>query len=367
MTRIAIIGAGIIGSAIAYELSLIEGFNITLIDEKGPASGATGAALGVLMGIISHKTKGRGWKLRQLSLQRYETLIPELEALTKDSIPVNRQGIVMLRFAGDTLERWEKLKDFRHYQGYNLEIWDKPTLVKKCPQIENDNIIGAVYSPEDRQINPTSLTQSLVKAAAQNGVNCQFGMKVNQIKSLSTDREKQAKGYEILTQQQSFQTDWVVMAAGLGSPALITLINPIIKLQPVLGQALQIKLPNPLGKKNFQPVVTGNDVHIVPVNQDTYWVGATVEFPNEMEEVSPDFELLDQIKQQAIAFCPELKNGAITNTWVGKRPRPDGESAPIIKEVSDHPHFLLATGHYRNGILLAPATALMIRDKIQNN
>uniref|UniRef100_UPI0030DAFD99 FAD-dependent oxidoreductase n=1 Tax=Cyanothece sp. BG0011 TaxID=2082950 RepID=UPI0030DAFD99 len=55
------------------------------------------------------------------------------------------------------------------------------------------------------------------------------------------------------------------------------------------------------------------------------------------------------------------------NSWSGKRPRPNGEPAPIIKEVPNYPHVLLATGHYRNGVLLAPATALMIRDKIIEN
>ncbi|MEM8778307.1 MAG: FAD-dependent oxidoreductase, partial [Cyanobacteria bacterium P01_G01_bin.49] len=335
--------------------------------EKSPASGSTGAALGVLMGIISHKMKGRGWKLRQTSLQRYETLIPELEELTGESVPVNHQGILMLRFVEDSLERWEKLISFRNSQGYKLEIWDQKTLSKRCPQIQNEKVMGAIYSPQDRQINPTFLTQSLVKASARNGVNCQFGLKVQQIKSLSVDDTNQSLCYEIHTQQQRLKVDWVVIAAGLGSTPLIKPLKPIVHLQPVLGQALQIKLNQPLGDGNFQPVITGDDVHIVPLSKDEYWVGATVEFPDQKGNVIAESELLEKVKQQAIAFCPDLKNGTIVKTWFGKRPRPDGESAPIIKTLPDYPHILLATGHYRNGVLLAPATALMIRDKIQQS
>ncbi|MEA5533802.1 FAD-dependent oxidoreductase [Crocosphaera sp. XPORK-15E] len=367
MTRIAIIGAGIIGSAIAYELSLLDGLNITLIDEKSPASGSTGAALGVLMGIISHKTKGRGWKLRQSSLQRYETLIPELEGLTGNPIPVNRQGILMLCFNDDFRDRWESLAKLRASQGYLLEIWTKNDLLKRCPQIQNERVIGAIYSPQDRQIDPTILTQSLVTAAAKNGVNCQFGVKVQNIVPIASDASNNGQSYQLQTTQESLTVDWLIIAAGLGSTSLITPLKPIVKMQPVLGQALQIKLNHPLGEANFQPVITGEDVHIVPIKNDEYWIGATVEFPDQMGQVVPELELLEQVKQQAIALCPLLREGTVIKTWLGKRPRPDGEPAPIIKELPDYPHILLATGHYRNGVLLAPATALMIRDKIKNS
>ncbi|MDJ0600793.1 MAG: FAD-dependent oxidoreductase [Crocosphaera sp.] len=367
MSRITIIGAGVIGAAIAYELSLIKGLDITLIDEKQPASCSTGAALGVLMGIISHKTKGRGWKLRRLSLERYSTLIPELEGLTGKKIPVNYQGILMLGFRDDPLERWERLKEFRNDQGYPLEIWDQNELLKRCPQVQNDRVVGAIYSPKDRQIHPTILTESLVLAASKNGVKCQFGFKVQNIIPTELYASNNSQSYHIKTSYQTLETDWIIICAGLGSTPLINELQPMVKIKPVLGQALQIKLNHTLGDINFQPVITGEDVHIVPVNEQKYWIGATVEFPDEMGEVLPQSDLLATVKQQAFSFCPQLEKGEIINTWSGKRPRPDGEAAPIIKEVSNHPHVLLATGHYRNGILLAPATALIIRDKIMGS
>ncbi|WP_157951101.1 FAD-binding oxidoreductase, partial [Cyanothece sp. BG0011] len=231
MTRITIIGAGIIGAAIAYELSLIKGLKITLIDAKQPASGSTGAALGVLMGIISHKTKGRGWKLRRLSLERYATLIPELEKATGQKMPVNYQGILMLRFADDPLERWETLKQVRRDGGYLLEIWDQNELLKRCPQVQNDRVIGAIYSPQDRQINPTILTESLVLAASQNGVNCQFGVEVQRILKPSN----KGQSYSIKTPDQTLETDWLIMCAGLGSTPLINPLEPMVNIKPVLG------------------------------------------------------------------------------------------------------------------------------------
>jgi glycine/D-amino acid oxidase-like deaminating enzyme len=141
--NVVIIGCGVVGAAIAYELSLAKGLKITVLDKQPPAQASTGAALGVLMSIISHKIKGKAWQMRQTSIQRYESLIPELEELTNRKIPFNRQGILML-LTGNAdppsppLERgvggiseWEKLSEIRHSQGYQLEIWDAIKL--GCP------------------------------------------------------------------------------------------------------------------------------------------------------------------------------------------------------------------------------------------
>ena len=117
MSHIVLIGCGIIGATIAYELSLIEGLKITVVDKQLPAQAATGAALGVLMGIISHKVKGKPWRMRQTSVQRYETLIPELEAITNRRIAFNRQGILMLlpspQVTTEDLGFWERIKQTR--------------------------------------------------------------------------------------------------------------------------------------------------------------------------------------------------------------------------------------------------------------
>lgn len=362
MTHIAIVGAGIIGATIAYELSLIKGFKITLIDEKVPASGSTGAALGVLMGIISHKTQGRGWKLRQTSLQHYGTLIPELEDLTGQKIPVNRQGILMLRFIEEAIEGWEKLTTIRQSQGYQLEIWDREKLIKKCPQIDNNRIIGAIYSPQDLQINPTLLTQALVAGAAKNRVNFQFGVKVQNLVSTALNDSYDRRCHQIQTTEDNLEIDELVIAAGLGSTPLTATSSQPLDIRPVLGQALQVKLNNPLGNLEFQPVITGDDVHIVPLGNGEYWLGATVEFPNEMGEIISQPELLEKVQHQAISFCPALENAQVIKTWFGKRPRPQGEPAPIIRNLPGYNNILLATGHYRNGVLLAPATALAIRE-----
>jgi glycine oxidase len=363
MSHVAVIGCGVVGAAIAYELSLVSGLDITVLERQTPAQESTGAALGVLMGAISKK-KGRAWQLRQASMQRYETLIPELEALTGRPIPFNRTGILMLCFAGDDLAAWEKLVKFRQSQGWHLEIWDTAQLQSSCPQLDNDNIIGAIYSPQDRQVDPKVLTQALVKAAESNGVTFKFGVAVEGIKSQVLDGCNRKTCSQLHTNIGQLDVDWIVVAAGLGSTPLTSALEQTVDIRPVLGQALHLRVERPLGHPDFQPVITGHDVHIVPLGERDYWVGATVEFPNQAGDAIAEPVLLETLRQDAIAFCPALTDATILRTWSGKRPRPEGRPAPIIGQLPGYNNVLLATGHYRNGVLLAPATAQVIRDAI---
>ena len=236
------------------------------------------------MGVISHKTKGRNWQLRETSLQRYETLIPELEAVTKRKIPFNKQGILMLCSEGEDLSKWEKLIDTRRSHGWKLEFWDRERVRDCCPHLYlNDRIIAAIYSPQDRQVDPTALTLALVDAAERNGVIFEFGVEVEGITQLNSQIQlpssiavNKSCGTGILPVAENF--DRLIVAAGLGSAAVTASLNQLVDIRPVLGQALHLLTPNPVGNPDFSPVITCDDVHIVPLGNREFWVGATVEF-----------------------------------------------------------------------------------------
>jgi len=395
MTHIVIIGCGIIGAAIAYELSLVSGLKITVLDKQEPAKEATSAALGVLVGAISQKRKGRAWQLRKLTMQRYETLIPELETKLNRKIPFNRQGILKLCLPEDDLSKWEKLVEFREKEGFKLEIWDSNKLSDRCPQINCPEVKAAIYSPQDRQVNPVALTLALIEAAKENGVEFNWGVTVeNYQKNSDNQNTIIAKNIENNSQFPIPNCQFLIIAAGLGSLeklpnqenwqtniaasqkpgfskkpgfSIASKIDPQLKLIPVLGQGVQLHLESPLGSPDFQPVVTGDDVHIVPLEGGEYWVGATVEFPDARGEVVADESLLEGVIKRAIAFCPELAKATEIKRWSGLRPRPQGQSAPVIGFLPGFNNVLLATGHYRNGILLAPATAVLARQMLINN
>jgi glycine/D-amino acid oxidase-like deaminating enzyme len=363
MSHVAVVGCGVVGAAIAYELSQIPGLTITVFDRQLPAQAATGAALGVLMGIISHKVKGKAWQLRLASMQRYETLIPEIEAIAGCTIPWNRNGILKLCFAEEDLTKWQALAEIRKNQGWPLEILQAAQLRAQYPYLNPDILSAAIYSPRDRQVDPVALTHALVTAAKQNGVTFHFDAAVEAV-TCSAESQNSQSCSRLQTTAGSFETDWLVVAAGLGSTPLTASLQESIEIRSVLGQALHLQLDPPLGIPEQQPVITGNDVHIVPLGLNEYWVGATVEFPTNGQEVVADELQLQTVLEQAIAFCPALAKATVLKTWSGLRPRPEGRPAPIIGPLPGYSNVLLATGHYRNGVLLAPATAQMIRQLI---
>lgn len=373
MKQITIIGCGVVGAAIAYELSLNPEFRVTVIDQAAAGQGATAAALGVAMAVISHKVKGRNWRLREASLRRYPSLITELETLTGQVIQHNTQGILSLCFDAEDLPRWRSLQEIRQRQGYRLEIWQPEVVCDRCPHLNIDQVAAAIYSPQDFQISPTDLTQALVAGAKVNGVEFHFGQAVVGFDGADAAPEAAEGGRfcgVVHTATQSLATDAIVISAGLGTlPLTQTLYQPVV-VGPVLGQALRIHLDTPLGQPDFQPVVNGSDIHLVPLGEGDYWVGATVEFPPEtsLDEalaMQPEAERLEAVLAGAVAYCPAIAQGTVTQRWSGLRPRPQGQAAPVIQPLAGYSNIWLATGHYRNGVLLAPATALAVRGLLE--
>lgn len=363
--KVVVIGCGVVGATTAYELSRLEGVEVTVLDQQQPAQGSTGAALGVLMGIISHKTKGRNWRLRQTSLQRYSSLIPELEACLARPLPWNHQGILSLCLDANQVARWESLQKIRQEQGYALEIWSVERLQQRCPDINSAGVAAAIYSPQDGQIDPTALTLACVEAARTRGVAFHFNAPV-------TGFTVKPSGQVIVhTGQATYLADEVILTAGLGTSELTRNLQEPVAIGPVLGQAVRIHLEQPINQSDFQPVINAQDVHLVPLGGGDYWVGATVEFPIDQASVEaktlkPQADCLEDLMQVAVAYCPALAKGTVTQTWLGLRPRPQGQAAPIIQPLGEYRNILVAAGHYRNGVLLAPATALAVAERVRS-
>ena len=366
--KIIIVGCGIVGAMVAYELSGRSPAEIHVLDRQQPAQKSTGAALGVLMGVISGKVKGRTWRLREFSVRRYKTLLLELNKQGYD-VPGTR-GIVSLCFDENKLSRWESLKEKREQQGWALKIWSPHELKERCPQIdlvsaglgeyadEKRSVKAAIYSPEDGQIQPVPLVKALISAAESRGVRFHRDTEVMRLNTRA-QRCTSVQVVEAAT-EKTFEADWVVLTAGLGSAALTREASEPLDLIPVLGQAAEIQLPDVLGHQDFQPVINGDDIQFVPLGKGRYWIGATVEFPTEGEALEAQADGIEGLLEGAARFCGAIAQAKIIKTWSGLRPRPVGQPAPVIKPLGDIENVTLATGHYRNGVLLAPATASVV-------
>ncbi len=345
-SKIVIVGCGVIGAAIAYELSLVSNLEVTVLEAQSQVGqGSTKSALGVMMAACSITTNNNValTTLRLASLRRYEILVPELELITGINIPYNRQGIFMLinNLEGDLESKWKGLITLRRSQGFRMEWIDRSSLRSQYPQFQAE---VALHSFDDRAINPHILVRALVTAAKLNGVIFRCDRPVCN-----------------LTELEKLAPDWVILTAGLGSSPLI---QQVIKskskpevLFPVGGQAIEVYLP----EVDLKTIVHSEDLNIVPLGEDRYSIGATVEFDY---EVLPRAENINLLLERASKFCPAFGKAKILSTWAGDRPRPKFQGSPIIGFIPDRPNILLATGHYRNGVLMAPVTAQIIKDLI---
>jgi glycine oxidase len=361
--RVGIIGGGAVGAAIAYRLSKVPGLEIRIFDRRQPDTlDSTGAALGVLMAVLCSKLKGRHLKSLLQSLQLYETLIPELVRQTGREIPYNRHGILQLHFDDAELERWHKTQTVRQNQGFTLEVWSQAQLKARFPEfdkarsLENGSFaVGAVYSPDDRQVNPAALTQALLHGVVQQGGQIHFATPITHFQT--APQTEQAVVTHLCTNQGDVAVDWLIVAAGLGSTPLTQELKQPILIQPVLGQAIHLRCFMPL--RSPFPAITGEGVHMVPLSAQELWVGATVEFADADPDQAPDPDpqQLDRLLKRAIAMYPALKQAEAIRTWQGLRPRPSERAAPVIEHLPGYRNVLIASGHYRNGVLLAPFTA----------
>lgn len=345
--KIVIVGCGIVGATLAYELSQDSRWDVQVLENRSnPAQESTGAALGLLMGVISQKVKGRAWQWRQEGLRYYQRLLPELASMGL-SVSHNDQGLLKLVSDPADLAKWQSLVDTRVQQGWSLKIWSAAKILDHFPFLQILDQTSAVYSPADWQVHPAQMARSLVQTAKLRGVKFHWNTDVLQV----TD-----EGVE--TTAGFVKADRVIITAGLGSSALTANSEQPLELMPVLGQAIHYRLPDP---PDFHPVVTSNDVHAVPLGCGEYWVGATIEFPIGAE-ISPSAESFAELKKQSIKFFPALATAEILDTWSGLRPRPVGRPAPVVEKLAGYQNVIVATGHYRNGVLLAPATARMVQE-----
>lgn len=344
-------GCGIVGAAIAWELSRC-GLSVVGVDRSWAGLGSTGAALGVLVGVAGQQTQGPAAQLRLDSLLRFDGWVGQLQDDLGCLLPVNQRGILHLLPTPEERDPWEKVLEARQQAGLDLR-WIPPDDVEALQPHLMRCAGGAIYSPQDRQVDPTLLTNSLIKAAMQQGATFYFQEPVTQFK-VAQDRVN-----AIYTPKRTISASHVVITAGLGSQELGSLLGYKIPMSPVKGQALRLHAPG----IPIYPVVTARDLHLVPQFSGELSVGATVEF----EDADPQATLggIRSLIDRALEICPSLASAQLLGSWAGLRPRPRGRRAPILGFVPHLSNVLLATGHYRNGVLLAPITAAIMRELLQ--
>ena len=342
------------GRACAW-LLLQRGHRVLLLDpgldgQRDPSSGSE-AALGVLMAQVFHRNSGRAWRLRQRSLELWGQWRQQLQAQGW-ALPW-RPGLLLLASTPEELECQRQLVASRQQQGFALELWDQPRLDALAPALPI-GALGGLYSPADGQLDPGPALAALLADGLRLGLQT-YCDRVERL-------EQRPGGWSVHTRcGENLEVEAVVLSAGVASSALLADLGHQVPMEPVLGQALELELPLPTNWRSASPwpgAVVWQGLNLVPRASSKLWLGATLEPGDQADPAA-----LANLQQLGDAAPTWLQQATVVRQWQGHRPHPIGRPAPLLEQLE--PGLVLASGHYRNGVLLAPATAEWVADQLE--
>ena len=336
MARIVVVGAGVIGCAVAERLSR-DRHQVMVLERDRIAGQASGAAAGLLS--PDGDSIGKDVTLGDRSL----ALFPELVAR------IERSGVAVEYRVHESLRPALTAADERRLDRGAARWLDAGEALAKEPEL-NPTIRGAALL-EEAQVTPARFVDALARTAVAQGAEVREGVPVGALAAIG-DRVR-----GVQTAEGQLEADWVVLAAGPWSPSLTSPLGIALDVRPNRGQLVTLR-PRGVGLRR---AVTWRGSYLVPKPDGTVVAGSTEEEAG--YDARPTAEGVAGLLQFATAAVPSLGLATVERVWAALRPAtPDG--APIVGAVGPVSGLIVATGHNRAGILLAPVTAELVAEEI---
>ncbi len=342
--KVVVIGGGVIGYSIAHALAG-HGADVLVVDMRGPGRGATQASAGMLAPYI----EGHDERLLRLgveSLSLYDDFVRTLDADAGQATEYRRSGTLQVARSGACVEELGRaaLRLSACNVSHSLLTGDQVRVLE--PALATDIVCG-LRVPAHGYVHVAQLMYTLTRASQRRGVTSL----VDRVKEVETT----AHGVRVTTARGSIDAFSVVVAAGSWSGHLTMPESPSIPVRPIRGQSVEMRFAAP----PLSHVVWGEDCYLVPWQNGSVIVGATVEDVGFDESPTPDG--IESLLTRGRAVLPSVASADVADVRVGLRPATPDE-LPLIGWSSRMRGVCLATGHYRNGILLAPLTAKLVAD-----
>jgi len=342
---VGIIGGGVIGQSIAYQLAK-EGVSVVVLESQKIGSGATSAAAGMLGANSELEANDAFFQFAKESQRLYHTLSKELFEYSQINIQLVDNGMYKLAITDDEVEALQQLvKHHSSLQWHSREVVleNEPTLSK--------GIKGALYIPEDGHVSPTHVCAAFSKSANY------FGASLFENTPVHTIEKTAANEYTLSTPHTEFTCKHVVIANGVWSGYFFKQLGINGSLKPVKGECLAFQ-SNDI---HLEKTIFYDHCYIVPKGDGRFVVGASM-VENDWNTL-PTIGGIHSLLEKVTPILANMESATLLHTWAGLRPQTD-DGKPYIGQHPDGESIYFATGHYRNGILLAPQTGIMIRDLI---
>nr|WSY55562.1 glycine oxidase ThiO [Streptomyces sp. NBC_00886] len=345
---VLVVGGGIIGLVTAWRAAQ-RGFATAVVDPE-PGGGAAQVAAGMLAAVTElHYGEQTLLALNLASAQRYPDFTDELTDLTGLELGYRRCGTLAVALDSDDRAHLRELHTLQHQSGLDSE-WLSGRECRRLEPMLAPSVRGGLRVDGDHQVDPRRLAHALVAACERAGVVFHRTW----VERLTVGRDR-ASGV-VTREGEVLGAGQVVLAAGSLSGRLKGVPDDVLPpVRPVKGQVLRLTVPEryaPFLSRTVRAVVRGSQVYLVPRENGELVVGATSEELGWDTTVTAGgvYELL----RDAHELVPGITELPLTETRAGLRPgSPD--NAPLLGP-TELPGLLLATGHYRNGVLLTPVT-----------
>jgi len=344
---VAIAGGGVIGGAIALELARA-GLNVAVFDRQQPGQEASWASAGILSPAPENSGMVAMVPLGKASIALYPEFIERVEEISGKSTGFRPKGTLEAIFSRDTKAELSTIIALHHGMGLKAE----PLRAEDARELEpalSEEVEAAVLRPEEASVDNRALTAAILAAAQRSGAEIFAG---NGARGVWREGNRCAG---LMLQDEKVQAKCTIVAAGCFSAA-IEGIAPFAPVRPAKGQMVALRADD----LQVERVLWSEKVYLVPRNDGRIVAGATVEYAGFDKRTTAGG--IEKILSAAIELAPDLANARIEETWAGLRPdSPD--HLPILGP-TDVEGLLMATGHFRSGILLTPITARLVREWI---
>jgi glycine oxidase len=350
MTRTAdvvVIGGGVIGLSIAWNLAKQQQRTI-LVEKNQPGQEASSAAAGILAVASGRSKRGPMYQLKRASQALFPALVAELEEQSGVDIEYQTAGVLDLIRTDTDEKKYRQLSELRREQGYSATWLSAEEVRRLEPELTTD-LRGAVHFVDDHHLHNGQLANAWATAAARLGVSVQTGTTVNEARIASGKVEAVRIGEEWVS------ANTIVIAAGSWSQQVGEIFGLPIPVQPAKGQMLTVR------STQVRHVIAWNDHYLVPRKSGEIVMGSTVEFIGHNKDVT--LETVRTLIDRSMDLVPAVRTAPLSRFWAGLRPY-SPTRRPILCRAPGLDNVILATGHHRNGIVLAPITGQLMCELI---